>query len=71
MISDRTLAVVLSKENAIDDLRELVGNTDPSKAAPGTIRALYGTNVTQNGVHASDCPKSASREIGFLFSQNK
>jgi len=67
MCSGKTLAVVLSKDNAIDDLRELVGNTDPSKAKAGTIRASFGVNVTRNGVHASDCPASAQREIEFHF----
>ena len=68
MCSGKTLAVVLSKDNAIEDLRMLVGDTNPDTAKEGSIRALYGLNVTQNGVHASDSPSSALREINFLFS---
>ena len=60
-------AVVLEGESAIDRYRELMGATDPSKAAPGTLRRLYAENVTINAVHGSDSPKSASREIAFFF----
>ncbi len=69
MCSSKTLALVLSKDNAIEDLRALVGDTDPSKALKGTIRASYGDDVTHNGVHASDSPASAQREIDYLFSR--
>jgi nucleoside-diphosphate kinase len=69
MMSGKTIAAVLRKENAIENLRELVGNTDPSKAAPGTIRHDYGDSLQKNAVHASDCFDSAKREIKIIFSE--
>jgi len=45
-----------------------MGATDPAKAEPGTIRALYGENIERNAVHVSDSPESAEREIRFFFS---
>lgn len=61
------VAAVLSREDAILKLRELVGNTNCSKAAPGTIRFLYGDSLTENAVHASDSIESAAREISIIF----
>lgn len=63
------LIFCLEKENAIEDLRKLVGVTDPAKAAEGTIRSLFGINVRRNAIHASDGTASAEREIGFFFPQ--
>lgn len=60
-------AVVLEGKGAIERYRALMGATDPNKAAPGTLRALYAENVTINAVHGSDSPDSARREIGFFF----
>ena len=68
MTSGPICAFVLEGKNAISRCREIMGATDPSKAAPGTIRALYGTSVTENAVHGSDSPESAEREISFYFS---
>lgn len=67
MRSGKIVAVVLSRENAILKLRELVGSTDSTKAALGTIRAIFGRTKGENAVHASDSPESAEREIGLLF----
>ena len=67
MKSGMTIAVVLQKDNAIHDLRTLVGKTNPEEAEPGSIRYLYGETVRLNAVHASDCPKSAAREIKLIF----
>jgi len=53
-------------ENGVKKLRTIVGATDPL-ASPGTIRRKWGTNITQNAVHASDSPQSAVREIRFFF----
>ncbi|MDI6870487.1 MAG: nucleoside-diphosphate kinase [Bacillota bacterium] len=58
---------VLEGENAIELVRQLLGATDPMKAAPGTIRGDYGTVLPYNVVHASDSPESAAREIGLFF----
>ena len=61
------VAVRLEKENAVKDLRLLVGATNPAEAAPGTIRYLYGRSLQNNGVHASDSDPSAERELGIIF----
>lgn len=60
---------VLEGENAITKNREIMGATDPAKAAAGTIRRDFGTNVEQNAVHGSDAPDTARWEINFFFSQ--
>ena len=62
------VAVLLKKENAVQDLRRLVGNTDPQKSEQGTIRYDLGLDVTKNSVHASDSKESAEFEINFFFS---
>ena len=63
------IALVLEGENAIAKNRELMGPTDPSKAAPGTIRGDFGRTITRNTVHGSDSPETAITEIAFFFSQ--
>jgi nucleoside-diphosphate kinase len=67
MMSDDTVAIVVQKENAIHDLRDLIGAVQPELRKPGTIRFLFGEGVTENGVHASDSPESAKREIEVIF----
>ena len=71
MQSGPIMAIVLERENAIKYLRKIIGSTDSSKAAPGTIRNLYGNHqvVSSNAVHASDSPESAAYEIPFFFNQ--
>jgi nucleoside-diphosphate kinase len=69
MSSGPIFITVLEGENAISRNREIMGATDPAKAAPGTIRRDFGTNVEQNAVHGSDAPDTARWEIGFFFSQ--
>jgi nucleoside-diphosphate kinase len=61
------LALCIEKDDAIEDLRTLVGMTDPKEAAEGTIRALYGHTVRKNSIHASDGTATAEREIRFFF----
>jgi nucleoside-diphosphate kinase len=63
------LVMVLEGENAIARNREIMGATDPAKAAAGTIRAALGTNVERNAVHGSDSPETARGEISFFFSE--
>ena len=58
-----------SMKNAVFFYRELMGNTDPSKADAGTIRKLYGSNIQCNAVHGSDSEETASKEISFFFSK--
>jgi nucleoside-diphosphate kinase len=67
MTSGSVVAMVLEKENAVQNLRTLVGATDPAKAACGTIRYEIGCDVQKNSVHASDSDENATREISFFF----
>lgn len=68
MSSGPILVLVLEGENAIDRLRDLMGATDPKKAAKGTIRQLYATSIEKNVIHGSDGPATAKTEIGYFFS---
>jgi len=61
------VVLVLEREDAIVKYREVIGATDPAKAADGTVRKLYGANVGENAVHGSDSEASAAREIGYFF----
>lgn len=67
MISGPVYALILEKENAVSEFRTFIGSTDPKKAAPGTIRALYGTSINNNAIHASDSAESATRELKLIF----
>ena len=67
MTSGPVVAFVLEGENAVARAREIMGATDPAKAAPGTIRALFGDSMTANAVHGSDSPESAAREAACYF----
>lgn len=67
MSSGPIVAAILEKENAVEEFRTLIGATDPSKAAPGTIRALYAKNVGENAVHGSDSNENAQIEGSFHF----
>ncbi len=69
MSSGPIVAAVLKKDNAVDDYRKLIGSTNPADAAPGTVRALYGTNIQENAVHGSDSDANAIIEAGFFFSR--
>jgi nucleoside-diphosphate kinase len=68
MTSGPCIAQVLEGENAIARNRELMGATDSKKAAAGTIRQKFGTDIEKNAVHGSDAPETAKFEIGFFFS---
>ncbi|MBI4400211.1 MAG: nucleoside-diphosphate kinase [Nitrospirae bacterium] len=69
MASGLVVVLVLEGDDAIKRHRDLMGATDPAKADPGTIRAVYGTNIEYNAVHGSDSPDTAKFEIGFFFSE--
>mgnify|MGYP000088932547 len=58
---------VLEGEDAIKKNRELMGATDPKKAAPGTIRADFAESIDANAVHGSDAPETAAVEIAYFF----
>lgn len=68
MISGPVVVQVLEGENAIARNREIMGATDPKKAAAGTIRADLALSIEQNVVHGSDAPDTAAREIAYFFS---
>ena len=68
MSSGPIVVMVLEGENVIARNRELMGATDPKKAAKGTIRAELADNVEQNIVHGSDAPETAATEISYFFS---
>ncbi len=68
MSSGPIVVMVLEGENVIGRNRELMGATDPKKAAKGTIRADLAENVERNIVHGSDAPETASTEIAYFFS---
>ena len=59
---------ILEGDNAISKYREVMGNTDPKEADPGTIRADFADSIDANAVHGSDSEKSAEREINYFFS---
>lgn len=67
MSSGPIVAIVLEGDNAIAKNREIMGATDPSKAAKGTLRADFAQSVTKNAVHGSDSPETAKVEIAFFF----
>lgn len=67
MISGPVFIQVLEGENAIAKNRELMGATDPKKAAPGTIRADFAESIDANAVHGSDAPETAAVEIAYFF----
>ena len=67
MSSGPCITMVLERENAILHLREIMGATDPAKAAPGTIRKDFAASIEANCIHGSDAPETASFEIGYFF----
>ena len=69
MTSGPLVAAILEKENAINDFRELIGNTNPEKADAGTIRKLFAESLTANAIHGADSDENAIRERSFFFSE--
>jgi nucleoside-diphosphate kinase len=65
--SGPVVAMVLEGKNAVSTAREMMGATNPLKAAPGTIRATYGMDLGRNVIHGADSPESAAREISIFF----
>lgn len=68
MISGPVFVQVLEGENAVAQNREIMGATDPAEAAPGTIRAEFAKDISENAVHGSDATETAAVEIAFFFS---
>ena len=71
MTRSKVIVSVLEREDAIAKYREVIGATDPAKAAEGTVRKLYGKNLEENAVHGSDAPETAKFEIGWFFAENE
>jgi nucleoside-diphosphate kinase len=67
MISGPVMVQALEGDNAIAKNRDLMGATDPKKAAPGTIRADFADSIDANAVHGSDAPETAAAEVAFFF----
>ena len=68
MSSGPIIPLIIEKENAVSDFRELIGATDPTKAEPGTIRALFAKSMSQNAIHGSDSVDNAKIEADYFFS---
>jgi nucleoside-diphosphate kinase len=71
MTSGPIVPIALEKENAIEDYRKIIGDTDPQKAAEGTIRKLYGESKAVNAVHGSDSVENGEIEVAFFFSKSE
>jgi nucleoside-diphosphate kinase len=71
MISGPVVVQVLEGENAIAKYREVMGATDPAKAAAGTIRKTHAKSIGENSVHGSDASETAAKEIAQFFSENE
>ncbi|WP_421763505.1 nucleoside-diphosphate kinase [Ekhidna sp.] len=68
MSSGPIIAMVLEKDNAVEDFRNLIGATNPAEAAEGTIRKQFATSIAANAIHGSDSDENAAIEAGFFFS---
>jgi nucleoside-diphosphate kinase len=68
MTSGAVLVAALEREDAVAELRRVIGATDPAQAEPGTVRKLYAESKSRNAIHASDSPQSAARELAYYFS---
>lgn len=71
MTSGPVWVLAVEREDAIEYLRKVMGATDSAKAAPGTIRQQFGTNIERNAIHGSDSPENARVELGFFFSASE
>ena len=67
MSSGRIVVLALEKENAIADLREVMGATNPAQAAEGTIRKKWASSIERNAIHGSDADETARFELGYFF----
>ncbi len=69
MTSGPVVPIVLEAPDAVSALRQVIGATDPTEAAAGTVRRLYAESKERNAIHASDSDENAAREIAFFFSR--
>lgn len=71
MTSGPCLPLALERADAVAHLRAVIGATDPTEAAPGTIRKLFAESKGRNAIHASDSPENALREVAFFFPEGE
>ena len=71
MSSGPVMALILEKENAVEDYRKLIGATNPANAEEGTIRKIFAINLQENAVHGSDSDENAIIESDFFFSKTE
>jgi nucleoside-diphosphate kinase len=71
MISGPVYVAALQRDDAVAQLRKLMGATDPKKADRGTIRAEFGESIEQNAIHGSDSDENAKSEISFFFAESE
>lgn len=71
MCSGPCMPLALEREDAVAELRRVIGATDPAEAAPGTVRKLYAESKGRNAIHASDSDENAAREVAFFFSEGE
>lgn len=67
MSSGPAVVAALERDDAIAELRRLMGATNPAEAAPGTIRARFASSIERNAIHGSDAPETAAFELGYFF----
>ena len=71
MSSGPIIAMILEKDNAVEDFRKLIGATNPAEAAEGTIRKMFAKSIEANAVHGSDSDENAAIEGSFFFAQTE
>jgi nucleoside-diphosphate kinase len=71
MTSGPCLPMVLERDDAVTQMRAVIGATDPAEADEGTIRQLYAESKGRNAIHASDSPENAAREVAFFFPEGQ
>ena len=71
MTSGPVYVAALERDNAVPELRQLMGATDPKKADAGTLRAEFGESIEQNAIHGSDSDDNAKSEIAFFFAESE
>jgi nucleoside-diphosphate kinase len=71
MTSGPCLPMALEREDAVAQMRNVIGSTDPAEAAAGTIRKLFAESKGRNAIHASDSPENAAREVAFFFTEGE
>jgi nucleoside-diphosphate kinase len=71
MTSGPCLPMVLERQDAVTQMRNVIGATDPAEAAPNTIRKLFAESKGRNAIHASDSPEYAAREVAFFFTEGE